>query len=81
MGINCGWLCLILDYIFFFFLEICQIRLDFIMGNFAQPVATTGVCTGQDSVTVTPSGGERVPVLCGDITGQHCKYGTKFNER
>ena len=78
---NYGLLRHILDWIFVPFPEICQIRLDFIMGNFAQPVATTGVCTGQDSVTVTPSGGERVPVLCGDITGQHCKYGTKFNER
>merc|ERR1719336_1549356 len=53
--------------------EICQIRLDFIMGNFAQPVAATGVCTG-DTVTVTASAGGRVPVLCGDITGQHLYF-------
>jgi len=53
--------------------EICQIRLDFIMGNFAQPVAATGVCTG-DTVTVTASAGDRVPVLCGDITGQHLYF-------
>lgn len=50
------------------------------MGNFAQPAAATGVCTGQDAVTVTPSGGELVPVLCGDITGQHCMYETLFNQ-
>ena len=44
------------------------------MGNFAQPAAATGSCTGRDTVTVTPGGGESVPVLCGDLTGQHCKY-------
>ena len=47
------------------------------MGNFAQPVAATGVCTG-DTVTVTASAGDRVPVLCGDITGQHCKRELQF---
>merc|ERR1711944_25348 len=54
--------------------EICQIRLDFIMGNFAQPAAVTGSCTGRDTVTVTPGGGESVPVLCGDLTGQHLYF-------
>jgi len=54
--------------------EICQIRLDFIMGNFAQPVAGTGVCTNRDTVTITPGGTGAVPVLCGDITGQHLYF-------
>jgi len=54
--------------------EICQIRLDFVMGNFAQPAAATGQCTNQDTVTVTSSGGESIPVLCGDITGQHLYF-------
>ena len=49
------------------------------MGNFAQPAAATGQCTNQDTVTVTSSGGESIPVLCGDITGQHCKHETNFN--
>ena len=44
------------------------------MGNFAQPVAGTGVCTNRDTVTITPGGTGAVPVLCGDITGQHCKH-------
>jgi len=54
--------------------EICQIRLDFVMGNFAQPVAGTGQCTGQDTLTITAGGAESIPVLCGDITGQHLYF-------
>ena len=49
------------------------------MGNFAQPLAGTGVCDGQDVVTITPGGTGNVPVLCGDITGQHCKHETNSN--
>jgi len=60
--------------------EICQIRLDFVMGNFAQPVANTGQCTARDTVTVTSGGGESIPVLCGDITGQHCKRETNSKQ-
>ena len=70
---------LIIDFIFSF-LEICQIRLDFVMGNFAQPVAGTGQCTGQDTLTITAGGAESIPVLCGDITGQHCKRETNSNQ-
>ena len=77
----------IIDYIivghfyvsFYSFPEICQIRLDFITGNFAQPVAGTGVCDARDVVTTTPGGTGSVPVLCGDLTGQHCKYETNSN--
>merc|ERR1711963_560577 len=54
--------------------EICQIRLDFVMGNFAQPVANTGQCTARETVTVTSGGGESIPVLCGDMTGQHLYF-------
>jgi len=54
--------------------EICQIRLDFIMGNFAQPAAGSGNCDGRDVVTVTSGGGSNVPLLCGDITGQHLYF-------
>merc|ERR1711944_122558 len=54
--------------------EICQIRLDFVMGNFAQPVAGHGQCTGRDTVTVTSGGEESIPLLCGDITGQHLYF-------
>ena len=54
-------------------LDICQIRLDFITGNFAQPVAATGQCATRDTVTVTPGGGEAIPVVCGDISTQHSK--------
>jgi len=54
--------------------EICQIRLDFIMGNFAQPAANSGNCDGRDVVTVTSGGGSNVPLLCGDITGQHLYF-------
>ena len=57
----------------FLFLEICQVRLDFITTNLAQPVAATGVCTAQDFITVTAGGGETIPTLCGDLSGQHCK--------
>ena len=48
------------------------------MGNFAQPLAGTGVCTDRDTVTITPGGTGTVPVLCGDITGQHCKHEKKL---
>jgi len=54
--------------------EICQIRLDFIMGNLAQPANGNGQCTGRDTITVTPGGTGNVPVLCGDITGQHLYF-------
>ena len=50
------------------------------MGNFAQPAANTGNCDGRDVVTVTSGGGSNVPLLCGDITGQHCKHETNFNQ-
>lgn len=54
--------------------DICQIRLDFITGNFAQPVAATGQCATRDTVTVTPGGGEAIPVVCGDISTQHMYF-------
>jgi len=54
--------------------EICQVRLDFITTNLAQPVAATGVCTAQDFITVTAGGGETIPTLCGDLSGQHLYF-------
>jgi len=51
--------------------DICQIRLDFVDANLAQPVAATGVCTAQDSMRFTAGGGETIPELCGDLQGQH----------
>merc|ERR1712018_1123825 len=44
--------------------EICQIRLDFLTANLAQPTAGTGVCTG-DTFAVTAGGGGDIPTLCG----------------
>ena len=52
-------------------IEICQIRLDF--DKFSTTVATTGICT--DSFDVTgPTNTNALTVLCGTLTGQHCKY-------
>ena len=61
------------DHIYFcVFLEICQIRLDFLTVNLAQPTAGTGVCTG-DTFAVTAGGGGDIPTLCGELSGQHSK--------
>lgn len=53
--------------------DICQIRLDFVMGNFAQPDAATGNCaTGdRDTITLDAGGDDPTRILCGDLTTQH----------
>jgi len=53
--------------------EICQIRLDFLTANLAQPTAGTGVCTG-DTFAVTAGGGGDIPTLCGELSGQHMYF-------
>ena len=65
---------IILKYVQYF-PEICQVRLDFINGNFAQPDATTGNCeTGdRDTLTLDAGGDDPTRLLCGDLTGQHSK--------
>merc|ERR1712122_341319 len=53
--------------------EICQVRLDFLVANFAQPDQATGNCqTGdRDVVTLDAGGDDPNRVLCGELTGQH----------
>jgi len=55
--------------------EICQVRLDFLVANFAQPNQADGDCaaanTDRDSITLAPGGDDPTRVLCGDLTGQH----------
>ncbi|XP_074032971.1 uncharacterized protein [Leptinotarsa decemlineata] len=48
--------------------DICQVRIDFLNFNLAQPNAM-GVCNS-DALFVTGGGGS-VPVICGENTGQH----------
>ena len=57
------------------FLEICQVRLDFLVANFAQPDQTTGNCeTGdRDVITLNAGGDDPNRVICGELTGQHGK--------
>lgn len=54
--------------------EICQIRLDFLTANLAQPDATTGQCTNRDTFAVTAGGGGDIPTLCGELSGQHMYF-------
>ena len=60
-----------------FYLEICQIRLDFVTTGLGQPAAATGICTAGDNLVITPGAGNLAganpPTLCGTLTGQHCK--------
>jgi len=53
--------------------EICQVRLDFLVANFAQPDQATGNCqTGdRDVVTLDAGGDDPNRVICGELTGQH----------
>merc|ERR1739838_607406 len=53
--------------------DICQVRLDFLVANFAQPVAATGSCAGDDRDRILLDAGGNDPdrTLCGDLTGQH----------
>jgi len=53
--------------------EICQVRLDFLIGNFAQPDQATGNCaTGnRDTITLDAGGDDPNRVICGELTGQH----------
>merc|ERR1712088_595021 len=53
--------------------EICQVRLDFLVANFAQPDQTTGNCeTGdRDVITLNAGGDDPNRVICGELTGQH----------
>ena len=58
---------------YYFLSEICQIRLDFLVANFAQPVAATGSCAGddRDRILLDAGGDDPDRTLCGEITGQH----------
>ena len=60
------------------FLEICQVRLDFLVANFAQPNQADGDCaaanTDRDSISLAPGGNDPIRVLCGDLTGQHGNF-------
>jgi len=55
--------------------EICQVRLDFLVANFAQPNQANGNCeeanTDRDSITLDAGGDDPTRVLCGELTGQH----------
>jgi len=55
--------------------EICQVRLDFLVANLAQPDQATGDCaqenTDRDSITLDAGGDDPTRVLCGELTGQH----------
>ena len=58
-------------YIQMSFIDICQIRLDF--DTFKIGIGTTGTCS--DSFQVTgPTNTNALSVLCGTLTGQHCKW-------
>jgi len=51
-----------------------QIRLDFQTAVLEQPVSTTGLCTGKDTITLTQGANSltgELPTLCGTLTGQH----------
>ena len=54
------------------FSEICQIRLDF--DTFSTGISTKGVCSDSFAVTGTTLSTNTLPVLCGTLTGQHCKF-------
>ena len=56
-------------FFFFFFTEICQLRLDFT--NFDIVETAKGVCT--DSLTIAGSTGRNPMDLCGTLTGMHGK--------
>merc|ERR1712088_1162055 len=53
--------------------EICQVRLDFLVANFAQPDQASGNCeTGdRDVITLNAGGDDPNRVICGELTGQH----------
>ena len=55
--------------VLFFFLEICQLRLDF--DNFDITETTAGVCT--DSLGFTTQSSQNPQDLCGTLTGMHRK--------
>ena len=55
--------------------NVCQLRLDFEDFTLAQP-DENGLCT-TDSFMVRTTVGERLPILCGENSGQHSKY---FNQ-
>lgn len=48
--------------------DICQLRIDFLTFNLAQPNAA-GVCNTDAFYVI--GGGSNVPVLCGENSGQH----------
>lgn len=52
--------------------NVCQLRLDFEEFSLAQP-DILGLCT-KDSFMVRTTVGERLPILCGENRGQHCKF-------
>ena len=64
------------------FIDICQIRLDFVEVKLQQPASTTGATTTGDCVdtilAITPGTSSssiynKPPDLCGTLTGQHGK--------
>ena len=58
-------------HIFFFSIDICQLRIDFDTFSTGQ-TATTGTCT--DSFRITgPSNTNSMSPLCGTLTNQHSK--------
>lgn len=58
---------------------VCQLRLDFEDFTLAQP-DENGVCT-TDSFMVRTTVGERLPIICGENSGQHseCPGGGRPN--
>jgi len=55
--------------------DICQVRLDFLVANFAQPDQATGDCalagSDRDTITLDAGGDDPNHVVCGELTGQH----------
>ena len=58
--------------------NVCQLRLDFEEFTLAQP-DENGLCT-TDSFMVRTTVGERLPILCGDNSGQHSKLTETYTE-
>ena len=60
----------------FNFDSICSLRLDFESVVLAQPTGTSAAgnyCDTQDRIEVETGSGQRVPTVCGDMTGSHSK--------
>ena len=63
---------------FIYFIDICQLRLDFFKVVLQQPAVATGSCTDTylttTAGTTTASFQNTPPVLCGTLTDQHSNY-------